>query len=127
MIDLVLQVFIEVRITYSSQHDQLPAVFLCLCHLSHLLFCQGQGETSLILCQRTLFYANFFLDPFQKEIDVDQVWFEYPDIVVTQIPFKCWCCSNSSECLTLMSTSEEMTQARQTSTHVTFNAPHLTS
>ena len=30
----MLQVFIEVRITYSSQHDQLPAVFLCLCRLA---------------------------------------------------------------------------------------------
>jgi len=33
----MIQVFIEVRITYSSQHNQLPAVLLCLWRLSHLL------------------------------------------------------------------------------------------
>jgi len=37
MIELMIQVFIEVRITYLSQHNQLPAVLLCLWHLSHLL------------------------------------------------------------------------------------------
>jgi len=37
MIELMIQVFIEVRITYLSQHNQLPAVLLCLWRLSHLL------------------------------------------------------------------------------------------
>jgi len=33
----MIQVFIEVRITYLSQHNQLLAVLLCLWRLSHLL------------------------------------------------------------------------------------------
>ena len=37
MIELMIQVFMEVRITYLSQHNQLPAVLLCLWRLSHLL------------------------------------------------------------------------------------------
>jgi len=37
MIELMIQVFIEVRITCLSQNIQLPAVLLCLCRLSHLL------------------------------------------------------------------------------------------
>ena len=44
--------------------------------------------------------------------------------------FKCvyyYFCSDSSERLALINTSEEMGQARDTSTHVTFNALNLTS
>ena len=37
VIDLMIWAFIEVRITYSSQHNQLPAVWLYLLHISHLL------------------------------------------------------------------------------------------
>ena len=44
--------------------------------------------------------------------------------------FKCvyyYFCSDSSERLALINTSEEMGQARDTSTHVTFNALNPTS
>jgi len=37
MIELMIQVFIEIRITYLSQHNQLPAMLLCLWCLSYLL------------------------------------------------------------------------------------------
>jgi len=37
MIELMIQVFIEAGMTYSSQHYQLTAVLLCLWRLSHLL------------------------------------------------------------------------------------------
>jgi len=37
MIELMIQVFIEAGMTYSSQHNQLTAVLLCLWRLSHLL------------------------------------------------------------------------------------------
>jgi len=71
MIELMIQVFIEVRITYLSQHNQLPAVLLCLWRLSHLLpSVKDKVSLSLkwvILCQRTLFYAEWFVDYFKKE------------------------------------------------------------
>jgi len=55
MIELMIQEFIEVRITYSSQRNQLPAVQLYLLYISHLLP-PSQGEGKIIyLCQRTLF------------------------------------------------------------------------
>ena len=69
MIELMIQVFIEVRITYSNQRNQLPAVQLYLLCISHLLP-PSQGEGKMIyLCQCTLFYAEFIVTHLKKNID----------------------------------------------------------
>ena len=103
MIELMIQVFIEVRITYLSQHNQLPAVLLYLWRLSHLLPSVkdkvSQVSSSASVPSSRLSFSWII---FKNEILV----------------------SNSSECLALMNTLEEMGQARDTSTHVTFNALH---
>ena len=55
--ELMIQVFVEVRITYSSQHNQLAAitVHLYLLYISHLLpSSQGEGQM-ICLYQRNLF------------------------------------------------------------------------
>ena len=53
MIELMIQVFIEVRIKYLSQHHQLPAVLLCLWRLSHLLLLVKDKVSLVILwCSR---------------------------------------------------------------------------
>ena len=54
-IELMIRVFIEVRITYSSQDNQVPAVQLYLLYISHLLpSSQGEGQM-ICLYQRNLF------------------------------------------------------------------------
>ena len=55
MIELMIEVFIEVRITYLSQHNQLPAVLLWLLRLSHLLLFVKDKVSLVILYQSTLF------------------------------------------------------------------------
>jgi len=51
MIELMIQVFIEVRITCLSQHNQLPEVLLWLWRLSHLLLFVKDKLSLVILCQ----------------------------------------------------------------------------
>jgi len=50
-----IEIFIEVRITYLSQHNQLPSVLLWLWRLSDLLLFFKDKVSLVILCQRTLF------------------------------------------------------------------------
>jgi hypothetical protein len=74
MIELMIQVFIEVRITYSSPHDQLPAVRLYL--MVYLSVCCSVLQCVAVCCsvlQCVRLYLMVYLSPppsFQGQVQI---------------------------------------------------------
>jgi len=58
MIELMIQVFIEVRITYLSQHNQLPAVLLvCVCARVRVCVCVCVRVCASVFARVSCYFA----------------------------------------------------------------------